>query len=132
MKAIGGQLRTECDTRMVLDAILHPLCVYIKDLTIRTEQTLTCDSLPTNRPDYIMYYDDEPIGVVEAKRAGCLIDKSVVQLILQLLSVSAENPNLPYFGLLSDGHSFIWLAVSGNKVRFFRENQPQLKMLVWT
>ena len=47
LKAVAYQLNTECDTRMVLDAILQALCVQ-KGLVIRTEQTLKCDSLPEN------------------------------------------------------------------------------------
>ena len=50
MKAIGGQPSSEYDTRILLDAILQTICVY-KKLTIRTEQTIKCNSLPTNRYD---------------------------------------------------------------------------------
>ena len=47
---------TECNTRMILDAILQPLCVY-KGLTLRSEQTIKSHDLPTNRYDYIMYFN---------------------------------------------------------------------------
>ena len=126
MEAIGGQIRSECDTRMVLDAILQPVCFY-KGSAIRTEQTIKCHSLPTNRYDYIMYYNNQPIGVVEAKRPGCLIDKSVAQLIVQLLLLSAMNPRLGYFGVLSDGFMFIFAGVTENKVIFFQEDQNCLE-----
>lgn len=71
---------TESDTRMILDAILQPLCVY-KRLTVRPEQTVKSVKLPNNRYDYILYYQNQPIGVVEAKRRGYLKDQSVAQLI---------------------------------------------------
>lgn len=74
-----------------------------------------------------MYYNNQPIGVVEAKRPGCLIDKSVAQLIVQLLLLSAMNPRLGYFGVLSDGLMFIFAGVTENKVIFFQEDQNCLE-----
>ena len=47
---------TETDSRMILDAILQPLCAA-NGLTLRCEQTLTCDELPNSRYDYIIYYE---------------------------------------------------------------------------
>lgn len=126
--AIGHQLKTEYDTRMLLDAILHPLCVK-EGLEICTEQTLKCDFLPTSKPDYIIYYQGIKIGVVEAKRAGYLTEKSVVQLILQLISVSAPNKiSLPFFGLVFDGSTAIFVGLFGNKIRFFQENRQLLEL----
>ena len=127
MKAIGGQPRSEYDTRILLDAILQTICVY-KKLTIRTEQTIKCNSLPTNKYDYIMYYNNQPTGVVEAKRPGCLIDKSVAQLLVQLLLLSAQDPVLFYFGVLSDGNQFVFAGVREEKVLFFQTNQNKLEI----
>lgn len=109
----------ESDIRMILDAILQPLCVY-KGLTIRTEQTITCNELPNNRYDFIMYSENVPVGVVEAKRQGGLNDKSVAQLLVQLLLLSAEEPDRFYFGVLSDSCRFIFAGVSSQKVVFFQ------------
>lgn len=119
---------TESDTRMILDAILQPLCVY-QGLTLRSEQTIKSKYLPSNRYDYIMYCDvDKPIGVVEAKRQGYLKDDSVAQLLLQLLLLSSEQPNWFYFGVLSDAHQFIFTGVSKQKVIFFQTNENQLEI----
>ena len=119
---------TEFDARMILDAILQPLCVY-KGLTVRSEQTIKSNELPTNRYDYIIYLNgDQPIGVVEAKRQGCLKDDSVAQLIVQLLLLSFEKPNLFYFGVLSDAYQFVFTGVSGQKVWFFQTNKNQLEI----
>lgn len=126
----GDQFTTEIDIRMVIDAILQTLCTYkYRNLKFKTEQTLKCDSLPTSRPDYILYYDNVPVGVIEAKRPGSLIQKSVAQLILQLLSISAEDPNWTYFGLLHDGWSSVFIAVSKQKVLFFQEQSQQLEVI---
>lgn len=72
---------TECNTRMIIDAILQPLSVY-KGLTLRSEQTIKSTYLPTCRFDYIMYWEvDQPIGVMEAKLQGYLKGDSVAQLL---------------------------------------------------
>ncbi|XP_078348309.1 uncharacterized protein LOC144633311 [Oculina patagonica] len=118
---------TESDTRMILDAILQPLCVK-KGLIVRSEQTIRCDKLPNNRYDYIMYYNDQPIGVVEAKRQGCLKDQSVAQLLVQLLLLSAEKPNWFYFGVLSDACQFIFAGVSRKSVVFFQANDHPIEI----
>ena len=111
---------TEGDSRMILDAILQPLCVAM-GLALRCEQSLTCNHLPDNRYDYIIYYKNKPIGVVEAKRQRCVNDRSVAQLIVQLLLLSAENSRVFRFGVLSDAHRFILAGVSQNKVVFFQK-----------
>ena len=118
---------TEADSRMVLEAILQPLCAY-KGLALRSEQTITCSFLPNNRFDYIMYYNDQPIGVVEAKRQRCLKDQSVAQLLVQLLLLAAENSGLLYFGVLSDAYRFIFAGVSRNKVLFFQNTVTPIEL----
>ena len=126
----GDQFTTEMDVRMVVDAILQTLCIHkYRNLTIKTELTLKCDSLPTSRPDYILYYGNFPVGVVEAKRPGSLIQKSVAQLILQLLSISAKEPERTYFGLLLDCCSSVFIAVSKKKVLFFQEQSQRLELI---
>jgi len=45
--AIDG-LRTECDTRMLLDATLRTICAHHEDFFIRTEQSMKFVSLPNN------------------------------------------------------------------------------------
>ena len=120
---------TEFNTRMILDAIVQPLCVY-KGLTLRSEITLRSQYLPSNRYDYIMYYETySPIGVVEAKRQGCLKDDSVVQLLVQLLLLSEGSANNEfYFGVLSDAYRFIFAGVSKQKVWFFQTSENQLEI----
>ena len=112
---------SEADSRMILDAILQPLCAA-KGLTLRCEQSLFCNNLPNNRYDYIIYYGRNPIGVVAAKPQSGVYKKSVAQLIVQLLLLSAEDA-LPFrFGVLSDAHRFILAGVSEEKVVFFQAN----------
>ena len=127
---IQRDLRTECDTRMVLDAILLPLCAH-KGLTLRTEQTIKCSKakLPPNRFDYIIRSREGlPIGAVEAKQRGSLGGKSMAQLIVQLLLLSAKNPNLFCFGILSDGCQFVFVGLRAEKVLFFQTNQIHLEI----
>lgn len=126
--AAMNEFRTECDTRMLLDAILLTICAHHKDLFIRTEQSMKFISLPNNIPDYIVYCRDRPIAVVEAKRPGCLIQSSLAQLIQQLLCLSAEDPYFPYFGLLFDGFTSVFAAVSEQKILFFQEKDCQLRV----
>lgn len=118
---------TETDSRMILDAILQPLCAA-KGLTLRCEQTLTCDELPNSRYDYIIYYEKKPIGIVEAKRQSCVCGKSVAQLINQLLLLSAENPHVFQFGVLSDAHRFILAGVPQKKAVFFQTNVDAIQI----
>ena len=120
---------TEFNTRMILDAIVQPLCVY-KGLTLRSEITTRSRYLPTNRYDYIMYDETySPIGVVEAKRQGCLKDDSVAQLLVQLLLLSEWSANDEfYFGVLSDAYQFIFAGVSKQKVMFFQTKENKLEI----
>lgn len=124
------KLRTECDIRMVLDAILLNVCTFKIDLRIQTEVTIKSDSLPTSKADYVMSYKNSPLAVVEAKRPGSLTKKSVAQLVLQLLSLSASQPLHLYFGLLFDGHMAIFVGVSNDKVLFFQDGKNCLKCLI--
>lgn len=124
------KFRTECDIRMVLDAILLNVCTFKIDLRIQTEVTIKSDSLPTSKADYVMSYKNSPLAVVEAKRPGSLTKKSVAQLVLQLLSLSASQPQHLYFGLLFDGHKAIFVGVSNDKVLFFQDGKNCLKCLI--
>ena len=127
---VHRDLRTECDTRMVLDAHLLPLCAH-KGFTLLTEQTIKCKDakLPTNRFDYIIINcEGHPIGAVEAKRRGTLEGKSMAQLIVQLLVLSAEDPRLFYLGILSDGCQFIFVGLCKKKVCFFQTNQSEIEI----
>lgn len=117
----GMRDSTEGDSRMILEAILQPLCAA-KGLALRCEQSLTCNDLPDNRFDYIMYYNNQPLGFVEAKSQHCIKDQSVVQLIVQLLLLSAEDSHGFRFGVLSDARRFILAGVSQNKVVFFQKD----------
>ena len=57
------KLLTECEVRiMVLDVILQNICILKKDLKIVNELTIKCDSLPTNKPDYVLFCKDRPRG----------------------------------------------------------------------
>ena len=123
----GMRDSTEGDSRMILDAILQPLCAAM-GLALRCEQSLTCNHLPDNRYDYIIYYKNKPIGVVEAKRQRCVNDRSVAQLIVQLLLLSAENSRVFRFGVLSDAHRFILAGVSENKVVFFQTRVQDIEI----
>ena len=118
---------TETDSRMILDAILQPLCAA-KGLTLRCEQTLTCDELPNSRYDYIIYYEKKPIGVVEAKSQSCVYDKSVAQLIVQLLLLYTEDPYVFRFSVLSDAHRFILAGVPQKKAVFFQTNVDAIQI----
>ena len=124
------EFRTEYDIRMVLDAILLNVCNFKIDLRIQTEVTIKCDSLPTSKADYVVFYAGSPLAVVEAKRPGSLTKKSVAQLILQLLSLSAFKPLHLYFGLLFDGYNAIFVGVSNDKVLFFQEHKNPLSFFM--
>ena len=113
--AIDGFV-TECETRMLLDAILLTICAHHENLLIRTEQCMKFSSLPRH----------QPIGVVEAKRPGCLIQSSVAQLIQQLLCLSAGVQYYLYFGFFFDSFKYVFAAVSQEKILFFQEKDFQL------
>lgn len=128
LQALHIQGVTESDTTKILDAILQPLCV-VKELTLRSEQTIKSAVLPASRYDYIIYNNvDEPIGVIEAKRRGGLKDQSVAQLLVELLLLSSEKPNCSYFGILSDAYQFIFAGVSMEKILFFQTNEKELEI----
>lgn len=119
--------RTEADSRIILDAILQPLCTAY-ELTLRCEQSINCSFLPNNRIDYIMYYGNQPIGVVEAKRQDNVRHQSVAQLIVQLLLLASEDPTFFRFGILSDANLFIFAGVSKQRVVFFQESVHTIQL----
>lgn len=125
-----NKFRTECDIRMLLDAILLNVCAFKSDLKIQTEVTIKSDSLPTSKADYVVFYDGSPLAIVEAKRPGSLTKKSVAQLLLQLISLSAIEPLHLYFGLLFDGYNAIFVGVSNDKVLFFQDGKNCLEFLI--
>ena len=116
LKAAIDGFVTECETRMLLDAILLTICAHHENLLIRTEQCMKFSSLPRH----------QPIGVVEAKRPGCLIQSSVAQLIQQLLCLSAGVQYYLYFGFFFDSFKYVFAAVSQEKILFFQEKDFQL------
>ncbi len=94
---------TESDTRMILDAILQPLCLR-KGLKIRTEETLKCQSprllgngrnlLPTNKYDYILYdNNNDSWGDLNAivQKLSWIIDQAIQSRVLKREEESSEG-----------------------------------------
>ena len=85
-------------------------------------------SLPSNIISVRNTHRHQPIGVVEAKRPGCLIQSSVAQLIRQqLFCRSAEWSYYLHFGLLIDGFNYVFAGVSQENVLFFQGKDCQFR-----
>lgn len=107
---------TEADVRVALDAVVGATAAAAGG-TLRTEQTMRVPGLPISRADYILRdASGRMVGVLEAKRRELLA--AFAQCVCQLLAMQAlaTDPRQPLVGVLSDGHRYAFLLLSGSRL----------------
>lgn len=124
---------TECGSRLVLDALLIPLCSSL-GLNIEVDKNINCNFLPNCRFDYCIAKDDKLIGCVETKSIKSLNDSAVAQALLQLLILQtnlirvdnlgdAFSTKCPLFAVVTDGHRFIYIQLQEAVFKFEHEGE---------
>ena len=118
---------TETGSRLVLDALLVPLCSEL-DLQFEVDKNINCNFLPNCRFDYCIRKGEHIIGCIEAKSVKSLSDSSVAQAVLQLMILqttlmATETPKVdisdfPVFAIVTDGHRFIYMQLKGSSLGF--------------
>ncbi|XP_063418226.1 uncharacterized protein LOC134701008 [Mytilus trossulus] len=121
---------TECGSRLVLDALLIPLCASL-GLNIEVDKNINCNFLPNCRFDYCIAKDDKLIGCVETKSIKSLNDSAVAQALLQLVILQTnllrvDDPltaKCPLFAVVTDGHRFVYIQLQESVFKFEHEGE---------
>ena len=79
-----------------------------KEMTVLREEQLKVDGLPISKPDYTIYYKRRILGCLETKASGAITKKSIVQGILQLISLREKASNT-LFNIITDGYQYIFI-----------------------
>jgi hypothetical protein len=127
LRQLMSIINIETGSRLVLDALLVPLCSAL-GLQLELEKTINCNDLPNCRFDYCIRKREHIIGCVEAKSVKSLSDSSIAQAILQLMVLQktllrTEAPKVdiskfPVFAIVTDGHRFIYIQLKGSSLGF--------------
>ena len=112
----------EESVRAFLNIMLFPIFDKVK-VKVLLEEKLHTEDMPTNVCDYILVdKSGETIGVIEAKDRGKLNDVSVIQCLLQMLSLqklTGSCSNL--FGIVTDAYHFVFLYLQGRTITLYCE-----------
>ena len=76
------------------------------------------------KPDYLIFYNDMPLGVVETKNARCLTRKSIIQCMKQLLALHKKEQEVKeqsghLLGIVTDALHFIFIRLLRDKTFVF-------------
>ena len=127
LRQLMSIVNIETGSRLVLDALLVPLCSAL-GLQLELEKTINCNDLPKCKLDYCIRKGEHIIGCVEAKSVNTLSNSSIAQAILQLMVLQktllrTETPTVdistfPVFAIVTDGHRFIYIQLKGSSLGF--------------
>jgi hypothetical protein len=123
LKELQNYSLLESSIRMVLDSLLRYVCRETGTI-LRTQYPMKRETLPNNVFDYVLIdrVSEKFVGVVEAKKPSTMNENAVAQLIMQLFSLVTVDPELTYFGILSDGYRFLLVSVNEYEISFERDN----------
>ena len=126
----------ETGSRLVLDALLIPLCSAL-NLQIEVNKNIDCNFLPNCRFNYCIRKEEKIIGCIEAKGVKSLNANSIAQVVIQLIILqttlmATETPKVeisdfPVFAIVTDGHRFIYMQLKGSSLGF-EHNRDKLKI----
>ena len=123
----------EATVRLFIDALLKPIKQQ-NDLKVLVEEPLekvTNDEDDSeqkmNKPDYLIFYKDMPLGMIEAKNGRYIIRRSITQCMKQLLALHKKKQELsrrngPLFGVVTDALHYIFIILTQDK-RFVFERE---------
>lgn len=96
----------------VLDPLLFTAGLYLAPFVVRPEQSISITLSEEDgtevegRMDALVLKDQLWFLVIEAKRAGISVEEGVAQLLSYLWG--SEHADRPVFGLITNGHSFLF------------------------
>ena len=122
----------ETGSRLVLDALLVPLCSVL-NLQFEVDKNINCNFLPNCRFDYCIRKGEHIIGCIEAKTVTSWSnDSSIAQGVLQLIilqtillrteTTKVNISKFPVFAIVTDGHRFIYMQLKGSSLGFEYED----------
>lgn len=122
LKPLQKYRMREESVRAFLNIMLFPIFDKVK-VKVLLEEKLHTEDMPTNVCDYILVDESgKTIGVIEAKDRGKLNDVSVIQCLLQMLSLqklTGSCSNL--FGIVTDAYHFVFLYLQGRTITLYCE-----------
>lgn len=120
LKPLQKYRMREESVRAFLNIMLFPIFDKVK-VKVLLEEKLHTEDMPTNVCDYILVdKSGKTIGVIEAKDRGKLNDVSVIQCLLQMLSLqklTGFSSNL--FGIVTDAYHFVFLYLQGRTITLY-------------
>ena len=120
LKPLQKYRMREESVRAFLNIMLFPIFDKVK-VKVLLEEKLHTEDMPTNVCDYILVDESgKTIGVIEAKDRGKLNDVSVIQCLLQMLSLqklTGSCSNL--FGIVTDAYHFVFLYLQGRTITLY-------------
>ena len=121
----------EAAVKEFLKTMLFPILVEVK-ANVSLEVKLSSKSLPSSICDYVIFSQiGKAIGVIEAKARGKLNDKSVVQCLLQLISLQKQEYSCKdLFGIVTDAYYFIFILLKQKRIMLFADEA--CKCQLWT
>jgi hypothetical protein len=133
---LKSKTSTEAECRLVLDALLIPLCSAL-NLQIEVNKNIDCNFLPNCRFNYCIRKEEDIIGCIEAKGVKSLNANSIAQVVIQLIVLQTtlmatgtpkvEISDFPLFAIVTDGHRFIFIQLRGSSLGF-EHNRDKLKI----
>jgi len=136
LKQLKSIASTETGSRLVLDALLIPLCSAL-NLQFEVDKNIDCNILPNCRFNYCIRKGEHIIGCIEAKSVKSLSGNSIAQAVLQLIIlqttlIATERPKgdisqFPVFAIVTDGHRFIYMQLKGSSLGF-EHDRDKLKI----
>ena len=124
LEPLKKYMMREESVRAFLNIMLFPV-FDAAGVKVLLEQKLNIKGMPTNICDYILVNGfGERIGVIEAKDRGKINEKSVIQCLLQMLSLQkVEGSGTNLFGIVTDAYHFIFLSLRDKTITFYcKEN----------
>ncbi|XP_046550291.1 uncharacterized protein LOC124260083 [Haliotis rubra] len=117
---------TEADVKHVIFVMISPLLEQL-GLTMNAEETINMDCMPSCRLDYILKFDDIPVGAIEVKCAGSFDENAYAQAVIQLVvlqqwaykkgrHIHVDMIEVPIVNILTDGERFVLMKLKREKI----------------
>ena len=94
-----------------------------------SEQSKKYSEQKREKSDYLIFYNDVSLGVVETKNVRCLTRKSIIQCMKQLLAVHEKEKEVKeqsgaLLGIVTDALHFIFIQLLQDKTFVFESKTP--------
>lgn len=120
-KNVFGQMLPEATSRVFIDALMI-LILEPFNMRPKHEEGYEAKQIPYSKLDYVIYnQNDEILGCIEAKATNKIVQKSIVQCMLQLLVLQAQpKAKDSLFGIVTDAYCFVFIQLDRERGFIFR------------